>query len=239
MPSSLDLGFGLNFQDLYQRDGLVRLDQAFIASLKESDVELHNRLVTARLDPDALEHKAESELLVNVAPHVEDFLGQLFGISAEIKALQAIHHELAPIYTVKRLFVQRRAVKGVSEADAVAIDGPALAAALEARFGEALTEKSFATHVDRWMAAEAEHGEALADAQRYAAWATLSPEGKAKHKRDVLFKVPHKLDPSHLVPVETVTIDGVTMMRLPRDHWRHREGFGLTDQGMDLNAALD
>ena len=239
MPTGLDLGFGLNFQDLYQRDGLVRLDQAFIASLKESDVELHNRLVTARLDPDAVEHKAESELLVDVAPHVEDFLGELFGISTEIKALQAVHHELAPIYTVKRLFVQRRAVKGVSETDAAAIDGAALTVALEARFGETLTEKSFATHVDRWMAAEAEHADALTEAQRYAAWATLSPEGKAKHKRGVLFKVPHKLDPSHLVPVETVTFDGVTMMRLPRGHWRHREGFGLTDQGMDLNAALD
>src|SRR6202012_6154091 len=111
MSTGLALGFGLNFQDLYHRDGLIRLDQAFIASLKETDVELHNRLVTARLDPDAIEHKAESELLGDGAPHVEDFLGALFGISAEIKALQAVHHELAPIYTVKRLFVQRRAVK--------------------------------------------------------------------------------------------------------------------------------
>src|SRR5277367_5295958 len=115
MDTGLHLGFGLNFQELYERDGLVRLDQAFIAELKASDVALHNRLVTARLDPDALDRKAESELLVDTAPHVEDFIGRLFGISAEIKALQQVHDELAPIYTVKRLFVQRRAVKGVSE----------------------------------------------------------------------------------------------------------------------------
>src|SRR6202034_857644 len=110
---------------------------------------------------------------------------------------------------------------------------------LEARFGEALTELSFAHHIDRWLAAETEHAEALDEAQRYAAWATLSPEGRAKHKRGVLFKVPHKLDPAHLVPVQTMSIDGVTMMRLPREQWRLREGFDLTDQGMDLNGALD
>ncbi|MEA2754187.1 MAG: hypothetical protein QOJ54_476, partial [Aliidongia sp.] len=70
-------------------------------------------------------------------------------------------------------------------------------------------------------------------------WATLSAEGHRKHRRGVLFKVPHKLDAAHLVPVETETIDGVTMQRLPRAHWRRREGFGLTDHGMDLNGALD
>jgi NADPH-dependent glutamate synthase beta subunit-like oxidoreductase/NAD(P)H-flavin reductase len=239
MPMALELGFGLTFQDLYDRDGLIRLDQTFLAELQDSDVALYNRLVTARLDPDVLDRKAESELLVDAAPHVEDFIGRLFGISAEIKALQTTHDELAPIYTVKRLFVQRRAVKGVSAEQAAGIDGPALAASLEARFGEALTELSFAHHIDRWLAAETEHAEALDEAQRYAAWATLSPEGRAKHKRGVLFKVPHKLDPAHLVPVETMSIDGVTMMRLPREQWRLREGFDLTDQGMDLNGALD
>ena len=29
------------------------------------------------------------------------------------------------------------------------------------------------------------------------------------------------------------------MLRLPADHLRRREGFALTDQGMDLTAALD
>ena len=82
--------------------------------------------MTARRDPDAVERLDESNLLVDLAPHLEDFIGELFGIAAEVRALQARHHELAPLYSVKRLFVQRRAVKGVKEADAVAIDGPGL-----------------------------------------------------------------------------------------------------------------
>ena len=40
-----------------------------------------------------------------------------------MRALQARHDELAPLYSVKRLFVQRRAVKGVKEAEAAALDG--------------------------------------------------------------------------------------------------------------------
>ena len=51
----------------------------------------------------------------------------------------------------------------------------------------------------------------------YAAWATLSPGGRRKHRRGLLFKVPHRLDMHHLVPVETVERDGVTMLRLPEE----------------------
>ncbi|HEU5022541.1 MAG TPA: hypothetical protein VFT60_11640, partial [Bryobacteraceae bacterium] len=52
-------------------------------------------------------------------------------------------------------------------------------------------------------------------------------------------KVPHRLDMHHLVPVETVERDGVTMLRLPEDEWRARDGFSLTDPGTDLAGALD
>ena len=55
----------------------------------------------------------------------------------------------------------------------------------------------------------------------------------------MLFKVPHRLDMQHLVPVETIERDGVTMLRLPEDEWRAREGFALTDRGTDLTGALD
>ena len=174
----------------------------------------------------------------------EDFLGHLFGIAAEVRALQARHHGLAPVYSVKRLFVQRRAVKGVKEADAAALDGEALGAELDGLMGGpvdgiAAWERRYAEHVARWLDDEAGHAAALDLAQRYAAWAALSPEGQKKHRRGVLFKAPQRLDPHHLVPVETIERDGVAMLRLPEDEWRQREGFALTDHGADLIGALD
>src|SRR5215472_4407052 len=106
--TELSLNHGLSFADLYERDGLIKLDRAFVAHLAAGDAALHDRLMTARADVAALDRKAESDLLVDLAPHVEDFLGGLFGIAAEIRALQQRHDELAPLYSVKRLFVQRR-----------------------------------------------------------------------------------------------------------------------------------
>src|SRR5712671_6674207 len=245
--TDLVLKHGLCFADLYDREGLVRVDQAFVAHLAQTDVGLHDRLMTARRQPDDVEGLDESNLLVDLAPFLEDFIGELFGIEAELRALQARHHQLAPLYSVKRLFVQRRAVKGVKEADAVAIDGPSLACELDRLMGGlpdadvAVTawERSYAEHVTNWLADEAANERALDTAQRYAAWATLAPEGRRKHRRGVLFKVPHRLDPHHPVPVETVERDGVAMLRLPEDDWRRREGFALTDHGTDLTGALD
>src|SRR5882757_9377205 len=150
----LALKHGLQFDDLHRRAGLARIDAFFVEHLREGDVELHNQLLTARRDPGALEAKAESELIIALAPHLEDFIGDLFAIAPEIAALQARHHELAPLYTVKRLFVQRRAVKGVSAEQAAALDGPALAAEFEALIGDSLTEIAFATHVELWTADE-------------------------------------------------------------------------------------
>ena len=37
---------------------------------------------------------------------------------------------------------------------------------------------------------------------------------------DVLFKVAHKLDPLHLVPVETSAENGIGKLRLPEESWR-------------------
>jgi NADPH-dependent glutamate synthase beta subunit-like oxidoreductase/NAD(P)H-flavin reductase len=243
--NDLALAYGLSFLDLYERDGLVRLDRAFVADLAAADAELLNRLMAARRDPDGFGHEAESDLLADLAPLVEDFLGRLFGISSEVRALQARHHELAPLYSVKRLFVQRRAAKGIGEEEAAALDGAALAHALDPLIGAApgetvqLWERRYAAQVAKWLDDEPANAEPLELARRYAAWATLSPEGKRKHRRGLLFKQPKKLDMQHLVPVETVERGGVAMLRLPEDEWRARDGFALTDPGTDLAGALD
>jgi NADPH-dependent glutamate synthase beta subunit-like oxidoreductase/NAD(P)H-flavin reductase len=243
--TDLVLKHRLSFADLYDREGLVRLDRAFLAHLAEADIGLHERLMAARRAPDTVERPEESNLLVDLAPHLEDFIGELFGIEAEVRELQARHHELAPLYSVKRLFVQRRAVKGVKEADAMAIDGLALAGELDRLLDsprdEAIPawERHYAERVAQWLEDEAGNADALDLASRYAAWATLAPGGQRKHRRGVLFKVPHRLDPHHLVPLETIECDGVTMLRLPEDEWRRRDGFALTDAGTDLTGALD
>ncbi|HTW65803.1 MAG TPA: FAD-dependent oxidoreductase [Bryobacteraceae bacterium] len=235
----LPLGFGLHFEDLYAREGLLRLDASFLDELRTSDLGLHGQLLDARAKPEAGTAKQHSALMIALAPHVEDFLGTLFGIEKEIAASQARHNEFAPFLAFKRKFIQKRAISGVTTEQAEAVDGPGLALALEALFGEPVTERSFFAHVSSWLENEPANQEQIQTASRYSAWAALTEAGRKKHHSDVLFKVAHKLDPLHLIPVETLTENGVAKLRLPEEHWRTREGFHLTDSGMGLEAALD
>ncbi len=235
----LPLEFGMSFPGLYDREALVRLDAAFLKFLAERDAALHARLLAARVQPDELAAKVESELLLALAPHLDDFLARLFGIESEVRALATRHHELAPLYTVKRLFVQRKAMHKIKPAEAEAIDGPALEAELAQAFGEPFSELAFARHVTDWQKDEAANAARLEQAVRYAAWAALTPGGRKRHHGGVLFKAPAKLDPQRLVPVTTDESAGYKAHRLGEGHLRRREGFKLTDPGTDLAGALD
>src|SRR5689334_206410 len=102
--------------------------------------------------------REESDLLVALAPHVEDFVAKLFGIEDEARALAARHNQLAPLYSVKRLFVQRRALHKVKPEDAKP-DG-----------FDFSTELDFAQRVSAWLKDEAASAAKLEAAARYAAW---------------------------------------------------------------------
>jgi NADPH-dependent glutamate synthase beta subunit-like oxidoreductase/NAD(P)H-flavin reductase len=229
------LGFGFRFADLAQRDGLLRLDRVFLEQLAAADGALHARLLAARAAPDAVAKKDEGELVVALGPALDSFVATLFGIEAETLALARETAALDPIHACKRLFVQRQAVKKYP--DPAGFDGDVLRAALEQRIGAALTEQGFALAVAGWETAA--DADSLDVALRYAAWATLTPAGRAAHKGGTLFGVPHRIDYNHLVPVATIERDGVTMLRLPEHDWRPRDGFALTDAGMNRQQALD
>ncbi len=238
-PDHCPLAFGLQFEDLYAREGLLRLDAAFLEQLLASDAALHVQLLDARVNPSARTAKEQSELVIALAPHVEDFLGELFGIVKEVEELQSRHNALGPFFAFKRKFIQKRAISGVTREQAEEIDGPGLGRELEALFSLPLNEQNFFAHVSLWLENEAERLDLIQIAARYAAWAALSEAGRKKHHGDVLFKVAHKLDPLHLVPVETLVENGIDKLRLPEQDWRGREGFGLTDPGMGLAGAID
>jgi NADPH-dependent glutamate synthase beta subunit-like oxidoreductase/NAD(P)H-flavin reductase len=240
------LGHGLSFTDLYDRDGLARLDAAFAGWLQTTNVDVHARLMAARAAPDQIAVKDESNLLIEVARPLEDFLGALFGVAKEASELRARHSALAPLYDCKRLFVQRYVARTIKPDAAMALDGAKVTAEanVPARLEDGLEawELAFALAVRERVGADFKvetPTPAIEALTRYAAWALHHPEGKKRHRNGPLFKVPHKLDFEHLVPIETEVVDGVTRLKLPRPMLRHREGFALTDEGFDLVRALD
>ena len=239
LPSTpqLNLQFNLRFEDLYRRHGLLRVDTAFLDFLGQAEPQLRERLESLRVGKSSLTPKQESEFLISVASHLDDFIARLFGIETEVGALSARHFELAPLYSCKRLFVQRKAVNTYKSDAAAEFDGAKLETRLAAWFGAGFSELEFARNVTTWLKDEAGNADKLDAALRYAAWAVHTHEGQHRHHEGVLFKAPKKLDFQRLVPVETHNENGVTVHAL--SHTRRRHGFALTDSGTDLVGALN
>ena len=76
----LTLAHGLAFTDLYSTAGAARVDGLFVAHLEAADAALAARLAPRVRARTTSARKAESELLIALGPHLEDFLGALFGI---------------------------------------------------------------------------------------------------------------------------------------------------------------
>jgi hypothetical protein len=147
----LRLAFGFRFDDLYSVAGLERLDGEFLRALGEADAALAARLSAARHDPAALAYREEAELLIAAAPHLDRFIARLFGIEDEWVELVESHHRLAPLFRVKRKFVQRRAMLKIKADEAAGLDGPALEAEVARRLGGKFEELAFANAILEWQ----------------------------------------------------------------------------------------
>jgi len=230
------LGYGIAFADLYDTDGLSRIDRAFFDQLTHSDPALAERLTAARTHPPG--RADESALILALTPHLDDFLTGLFGIRAAAAALADRHHALAPLFTAKRQFVQRRAARALSPAEADALDIDALTAAFEARTGEPFSDLGFARTVLAWMDDETAHGDDLTLAVRLAA-AKLAVSARAPHPDSVLFHLPGKRDPSAPATARLIDESGCPTWEARPEAWHRRDGFDLTDSGATAEAALD
>ncbi|HZZ93164.1 MAG TPA: FAD-dependent oxidoreductase [Usitatibacter sp.] len=233
----LQPAFGLAFEDLYEYAGLARLDAAFMDWVARADGGMQARLAELRANAYGLAYKAEAEFLIALAPHVDAFIAHLFDIEPEWDALNRAHHRLAPLFRVKRKFVQRRAMLKIKADAAEALDGPALEREVAALLGGAFDELAFAEAILAWQADEPAHAKELAVAEQFAAWAAHTVEGQRRYRHGVLFKPPQRVDPMNLVPVQTDASRGYSVHTL--HDLRPREGFQLTDPGTDLAGALD
>lgn len=228
----LSLSFDLTFIDLYHNSGLEKLDGHFQAFLSKENPEMgaiyqfHRQNVT--------DEKSISELLLAVAPYLEDFIGHLFRIEKSIQALQQQHHHLDAVSQIKRQFVQRRACRHYPHDVAITFDGEQLRQHLASHIAP-FTEVIFANTVSEWLKDETRYEHELDLAARYAAWATLTDAGRLFHQGGVLFRQPEKLDFQKLIPFHLID---TFKAGLP-SHQRQRVGFNLTDEGLSRLQAID
>jgi NADPH-dependent glutamate synthase beta subunit-like oxidoreductase/NAD(P)H-flavin reductase len=225
-------------EDLYSRPGLERLDARFDQFLRERDPALAMRLAAARAG-DGLARREESELWLALAPFVDEFLGALFSIGAQVAELIKRQDDLEVVFEVRRKFVQRHIAKKANGEAAAGIDGDEALEALEAHLQGAFEPIRFARAVRSWLEREPQCRSQLAAAERFVTWATLSPEGRRRFGHHALFHVPHKHDPLKLVATSTRQEGNIAWLEAPAEQpLRQRRGFGLTDAGYDLAGAM-
>ncbi len=238
--TTLALAHNLQFQDLYRQSGLQKVDNHFLDHLEKYNVNLKQQLEKARANAVNMSRLDQANLMLALAPEVESFIGDLFGITKELDELTNRHRELPALYSCKHLFVQRRVSRAHTAEEAMTFDGPAMEKQLTTLFGGKFDQLIFSQNVMAWLDNTDNHHEDLALASSYAAWALYHPQGQERHKTDLLFRLNKHIDPHELVATDTVQKCGVDMKQMPEngDHF-NRNGFTLTDKGDDLVSALD
>ncbi|MBA3813884.1 MAG: anhydro-N-acetylmuramic acid kinase [Alphaproteobacteria bacterium] len=219
------LSFNFSFHDLYDASALEKLDNIFLSFLEEHSLDLTTRLKNARQS--SLTKMEESALLIDLAPHVEDFMGIFFGIEKEIQTLQDLTYHLAPLYRCKRLFVQRQAAKAYSQEEAQRFDGSYLQPDIAIFLKEKYSDLAFARHTLTALEDREAHQEFLTLATRYAAWSIH------QDKPTTLFRLPRKTNPESLFPVNREE----NLLRSP-DRIQ-RKGFDCTTPSVHTRDALD
>jgi NADPH-dependent glutamate synthase beta subunit-like oxidoreductase/NAD(P)H-flavin reductase len=249
------LAYELSFGDLYRRDGLARIDAAFQQELGQRDAALAGRLADARTacqngaEP---AYKDEAALLIALGPHLDAFLGKLFGIADAVADLKQRHDDLEPLYRIKWKFVKRQAMLKVAPEDVADFDGADAEQRIAQWLGGPFEELAFAQAISSWQAtqaapdgeaneaAQASAAERLALALQYCAWSMHTEAGQQRHAAGILFRQPGKVDPYDLLLHASSRAEhGVQVHRIAPGHIRRREGFALTDAGTDLRGALD
>ena len=111
----LNSKYNLDFEDLYDVDGLHRIENYFYEFFQQQDETLYQQFLILRSDQSKFSKKEASEILIAAAIHVENFIVDLFDIKKYNDNLIDRHSEFNIVAAVKRDFVQRKAVKKIKE----------------------------------------------------------------------------------------------------------------------------
>ncbi|WHQ46778.1 MAG: FAD-dependent oxidoreductase [Candidatus Midichloria sp.] len=212
----------VTFSDLYQREGLLKIDQIFCRELKEFDEGLYGDFVKSRNI-----NFAGSDLLIKLAPFVEKFISNLFNINLEINKLQEIQQELDILFECKRNFIQRRVAKQTNFTIEEIETNILNVKEKLAKYGfDFYSEISMAKSIMQW---QQENNEELIDAAIiYAAWSLQH------NKNSILFSLPEKIDFEDLIKFDSV---GGIIKKTDKE-LRNRDKFNLNDEGLSKIRAV-
>ena len=90
----LSLAFDLRFENLYNLEGLKRLDALFVSQLRDQYPDLGLLLLAMRKKPENYTSKEKSSFLTEVVPFYEEFIEKLFKIYKSISVFITVFYYL-------------------------------------------------------------------------------------------------------------------------------------------------
>ncbi len=245
--AKLKLGLsGLTYEDLFEVDGLKKLDAAFLERLDKSDSSQKKGLLVYRQGLKELSDQEVSELLIGCGRVLEEFVAELFGVQKQLEKLRKDTVASDPVFEFKKFFVMRRArrrlLKNDVEESFSYLDDWLDKTLKQAGLAGDDRELGVATFGQRLLADTKTFEQEIETLTRWCIRALTTPEGKEAVSNWVSFRLPQPVDHNALVPTEPVPEAKNHRVTLPRDLRRHRDGFKLTDRRMgqrQVQAEVD
>lgn len=222
-------------------EGLLQLDNAFLAYLQTENAGLHQSILEYRAEK-IISAEAVSELVIACAPIVERFIASLFEIETEVKALRYSILEHDPIFIFKDHYLHqaKRLAKVITDTTQFDILHAWLEDQIQVHhFQSSDLELSIAKLGAHYLSHSADF---LPEIEKLTHWCVLAPQtkkGACLVKSWRSFRQPQKKHFENLVPMVPVENDAFGRFESPKDTHRSRDGFELTDDRMPLRDVLD
>ena len=200
------------------------LDQEFLQYCQQENSNIYEFLLQYRKNSSSFVELELSQKLIAVAQLFECFIAAKFGLTAHLQRLTADAEQYDKVYSFKQDIVIKRA-RAWQRQERAPVSFDELNAWLEEQ--TAITEYAIARF------AETADTDSL---DKLAAW-TIAAREQQKYSWASLH-IPSKMDFMHLIPVEIEsTLEDYNYYTSAK--YRPRDGFELTDHGMDAAHAAD
>ncbi len=220
----IELNFNITFEDLYSNSGLRIIDENFLDFLNTKNPTLMRDLIVGRENA-----HISSELILHIAPYLENFIITLFNLKYSQNNSLNYHKKASALFECKKRFVQRKV--SIEHYDEKRVNE---SVSILCKAGINLDDElSIATHI---LKLQEDNNEKLLEfAKIYVAWALYNEEGRKKYKNGILFKIPKQLNFDRLI--EYSESNDKTKYFDDKD-LRDRKGFDLTDDTINQHAAI-
>lgn len=221
---------GFTFAELFHAEGLQKLDQHFLHQVQDLNPSLYSDLLAYRQESRLFSAIEVSELLLALAPILEDFLIALFDIEEAVRKTETYTLGQNPVSTFKKFFVLRRAKKELQKIQQF----PAFKE-LNGWLNEKLAhsplssddpELAISLLGTQYIANPDEFKNEIEKLTQWCAHALVTADAKDIVKHWTSFRIPERLDYENLVQVT-------------EKDFRYRDGFALTDERWNAREAQD